>query len=199
MLGLAKMVRGLALSPASASPQIKVLGLQFLDIQALGVKSLGVQDVRHGHSSIRDLRKDYSWKRERPLGPHRHKPPNLIGNASSLNYRHKVHYPEDGKYTVKPLKLTKLGGRHPITGRKVQSLQEVVAAQTQLDWQFRKTNAPCSKLTETFKVIEGVGGGSKQKFRWIDWLRLPPDWPRDGTVLEERYTVTELNTYIGHN
>ena len=130
MLGLAKMVRGLALSPASASPQIKVLGLQFLDIQALGVKALGVQDVRHGHSSIRDLRKDYSWKRERPLGPHRHKPPNLIGNASSLNYRHKVHYPEDGKYTVKPLKLTKLGGRHPITGRKVctsQSSQEAEA------------------------------------------------------------------------
>ena len=45
-------------------------------------------------------------------------------------------------------------------------------------------------------MIEGVGGGSKQKFRWIDWLRLPPDWPRDGTVLEERYTVTELNTSL---
>ena len=120
MLGLAKMVRGLALSPASAtSPQIKVLGLQFLEVQAVGVKALGVQDVRHGHNTIRDLKKDYCWKRERPLGPHRHKPPNLIGNASSLNYRHKVHYPEDGKYTVKPLKMDKLGGRHPITGRKV--------------------------------------------------------------------------------
>ena len=35
--------------------------------------------------------------------------------------------------------VTKLGGRHPVTGRK---------------------------------VIEGVGGGSKQKARWIDWLRL---------------------------
>ena len=119
MLGLTKMVRGLALSPASASPHIKVLGLQILEIQGLGVKALGVQDVRYGHNSIRDLRKDFSWKRERPVGPHKHKPPNLIGNASSLNYRHKVHYPEDGKYTVRPLKLTKLGGRHPITGRKV--------------------------------------------------------------------------------
>ena len=119
MLGLAKLVRGLALSPASASPQIKVLGLQILEIQGLGVKALGVQDVRYGHNSIRDLRKDFSWKRERPVGPHKHKPPNLIGNASSLNYRHKVHYPEDGKYTVRPLKMTKLGGRHPITGRKV--------------------------------------------------------------------------------
>ena len=41
-------------------------------------------------------------------------------------------------------------------------------------------------------MIEGVGGGNKQRFRWIDWLRLPPDWPRDGTVLEERYTVKSL-------
>ena len=37
------------------------------------------------------------------------------------------------------LSVTKLGGRHPVTGRK---------------------------------VIEGVGGGSKQKARWIDWLRF---------------------------
>ena len=36
------------------------------------------------------------------------------------------------------ISVTKLGGRHPVTGRK---------------------------------VIEGVGGGSKQKARWIDWLR----------------------------
>lgn len=33
------------------------------------------------------------------------------------NYRFKVHYPEDGKYTVKPLKMTKLAGRDPETGR----------------------------------------------------------------------------------
>nr|XP_027231481.1 39S ribosomal protein L2, mitochondrial-like [Penaeus vannamei] len=33
------------------------------------------------------------------------------------NYRFKVHYPEDGQYTVKPLKTTKLAGRHPETGR----------------------------------------------------------------------------------
>ena len=37
------------------------------------------------------------------------------------------------------LLVTKLGGRHPVTGRK---------------------------------VIEAVGGGSKQKARWIDWLRF---------------------------
>ena len=50
--------------------------------------------------------------------------------------------------------MTKLGGRHPVTGRK---------------------------------VIEGVGGGSKQKARWIDWHRVPLNWPREeGKVLEER-------------
>ena len=36
------------------------------------------------------------------------------------------------------------------------------------------------------KVIEGVGGGRKQKARWVDWMRVPVDFPRDGTVLEER-------------
>ena len=37
------------------------------------------------------------------------------------------------------------------------------------------------------KVIEGVGGGSKQKARWIDWHRVPLSWPREeGKVLEER-------------
>ena len=103
---------------------------------------------------------DYNWKRERPYGPHRHQPPNVRGHRAKENYHHIIHYPEDGKYTIKklngkriqshPLKsdckvliktfllVTKLGGRHPVTGRK---------------------------------VIEGVGGGSKQKARWIDWLR----------------------------
>lgn len=33
------------------------------------------------------------------------------------NYRYKVHYPEDGQYTIKHLKTTKLGGRDPETGR----------------------------------------------------------------------------------
>jgi len=96
---------------------------------------------------------DYNWKRERPYGPHRHQPPNVRGHRAKENYHHIIHYPEDGKYTIKKLNVTKLGGRHPVTGRK---------------------------------VIEGVGGGSKQKARWIDWLRVPQDWPRDGSVLEER-------------
>jgi len=111
------------------------------------------QQLRFKHRKISDLKVDFRWKRERPLGPHKHKPPNVVGAKSSLNYRNIIHYPEDGQYTIKKLDVTKLGGRHPETGRK---------------------------------VIEGVGGGSKQKARWIDWHRLPKDFPRDGSVLEER-------------
>jgi len=36
------------------------------------------------------------------------------------------------------------------------------------------------------KIIHGVGGGSKQMHRWIDWMRLPRDWPRDGPDLVEK-------------
>ena len=67
--------------------------------------ALGVQEVRHSHNSIRlvagyirivlnkyfsDLRKGFNWKRERPVGPNKHKPPNLCGSRASLNYRHIV-------------------------------------------------------------------------------------------------------------
>lgn len=34
-------------------------------------------------------------------------------------FRRVVHFPEDGKYTVKPLDNTHLAGRDPISGRKV--------------------------------------------------------------------------------
>ena len=47
--------------------------------------------------------------------------------------------------------MQKLGGRDPVTGRK---------------------------------IIQMVGGGSKQKFRWVDWKRLPDDWPRDKDYVE---------------
>jgi len=117
--------------------------------------SIQLTDIRLNHSKNRDLRVDYKWKRERPYGPHKHKPPNLIDPRASreIDYRRVIHYPENGEYTIRKLSMTKLGGRHPGTGRK---------------------------------VIEGVGGGSKRKWRWIDWHRLPQDWPRDGSVLEER-------------
>ena len=47
--------------------------------------------------------------------------------------------------------MKKLGGRDPVTGRK---------------------------------IIQMVGGGSKQKYRWVDWKRLPDDWPRDKDYVE---------------
>ncbi len=33
---------------------------------------------RQKHNVIRDLKKDFNFKRERPVGPHRHRPPNEI-------------------------------------------------------------------------------------------------------------------------
>lgn len=32
-----------------------------------------------------------------------------------------VHYPEDKKYTIKPLEVTHLAGRDPVTGRVVSN------------------------------------------------------------------------------
>jgi large subunit ribosomal protein L2 len=63
-------------------------------------------------------------------------------------FRRIVHYPE--KYTVKPLEVTNLGGRDPVTGR--------VAA-------------------------NGIGGGIKQKFHWVDFKR---HGPKDGPPLVEK-------------
>ena len=47
----------------------------------------------------------------------------LFRASREIDYRRIVHYPEDGKYTIKKLKMTKLGGRHPVTGRKVSVYQ----------------------------------------------------------------------------
>jgi len=174
MLGLVKLTRSLSLQPnisRTISNPNKVLSLCQVSSGFLGNFSVqGVptllepgplfQTVRHAHHCIRDLRTNFRWKRERPVGPHKHRPPNLVGSKNSLNYRHIIKYPEDGKYTIKKLDVQKLGGRHPLTGRK---------------------------------VIEGVGGGSKQKARWIDLHRLPADWPKDGAVLEERVIMLKYD------
>lgn len=101
----------------------------------------------------KNFKKDFFIKREGPVGPHMPLAPNVkhdgrIGEVK--NYRYVVHYPEDGKYTVKKLPMTKLGGRDPETGRK---------------------------------VIQGVRGGAKRHFRWIDWRRLPADWDKNGPEL----------------
>lgn len=36
-----------------------------------------------------------------------------------VSFNSKVHYPEDRKYTIKPLPVTHLAGRDPVTGRVV--------------------------------------------------------------------------------
>jgi len=135
----------------------KTLGCELLEsLSAVVVANHQQQQIRlQHHKQINDLRKDFKFARERPIGPYKHRPPNDLDPRASreIDYRRIIHYPKDGKYTIKKLDITKLGGRHPETGKK---------------------------------VIEGVGGGSKRKWRWIDWKRLPEDWPRDGSVLEER-------------
>ena len=67
--------------------------------------------VRFRRSCIRDLKKDYNWKRERPFGPHRHQPPNRRNSRAAENYRHIIHYPKDGEYTIKKLD----GKRSPLS------------------------------------------------------------------------------------
>lgn len=42
-----------------------------------------------------------------------------------------VHYPEDKKYTIKPLNVTHLAGRDPVTGR-------VVSICIEKFWEFEK-------------------------------------------------------------
>jgi len=56
------------------------------------------------------------------VGPHRALAPGVkydgrIGEIK--NYRYIVHYPADGKYTIKRLPMTKLGGRDPVTKLKI--------------------------------------------------------------------------------
>ena len=76
-------------------------------------------------------RKNFTILREPPLGPYKLLAPgvqskwyekrkgkkNRIGPSG--NYRYRVKYPEDGEYTIKKLEIQKLGGRDPVTGRKV--------------------------------------------------------------------------------
>lgn len=109
-------------------------------------------------------RKNFTILREPPVGPYKLLAPGVKSNwfekrkgkkvrvGPPGNYRYRVKYPEDGKYTIKKLEIQKLGGRNPVTGRK---------------------------------VIQKVGGGSKQKFRWVDNLRIPKDWPEDKELVEK--------------
>ena len=80
------------------------------------------------HGGMKDYRKDFNILREWPIGPHKKLPPfvkykdkrtGVVRQGEWENYKYKVHYPENGRYTIGKLKLTKLGGRDPVTGRKV--------------------------------------------------------------------------------
>ena len=78
------------------------------------------QTSRHGGN--KNFRKDFNILKEPPVGPHMKLAPGVKHDGrigANANYRHIVHYPEDGKYTIKKLPMTKLAGRDPVTGRKV--------------------------------------------------------------------------------
>ena len=76
-------------------------------------------------------RKNFTILREPPVGPYKLLAPGVKSNwfekrkgkkvrvGPPGNYRYRVKYPEDGKYTIKKLEIQKLGGRDPVTGRKV--------------------------------------------------------------------------------
>jgi len=160
---LLHLSRSLAGATASVSPSLRT-----------SVTSLtGTAPARLFHLSApiykdHTKRKNFTILREPPLGPYKLLAPgvqskwfekrkgkkNRIGPPG--NYRYRVKYPEDGQYTIKKLEIQKLGGRDPVTGRK---------------------------------VIQGVGGGSKQKFRWVDPLRIPEDWPKDKELIEKVLSI----------
>nr|CAD7412732.1 unnamed protein product [Timema cristinae] len=73
---------------------------------------------------------------------------NVPKPGGGRSFRRIVHFPEE--YTVKPLSVTNLAGRDPVSGRV---------------------------------VAQGIGGGIKHKYHWIDWIR---DGPKEGPpILEE--------------
>jgi len=154
-LTLSNEIRQNLIIPSSTSLN---LGSDFLSSRIISALTSSVHTsalLAAHHSKNRDVKVDFQFKRERPIGPHKAKTKNLIDFRATkeIDYRKKVFYPADGLYTIRKLKMHKMGGRHPVTGRK---------------------------------VVEGIGGGSKRRFRWIDWHRLPADWPRDGSVMQER-------------
>ena len=123
---LLHLSRSLVGATASVSPSLRT-----------SVTSLtGTAPARFFHLSApiykdHTKRKNFTILREPPLGPYKLLAPgvqskwfekrkgkkNRIGPPG--NYRYRVKYPEDGQYTIKKLEIQKLGGRDPVTGRKV--------------------------------------------------------------------------------
>ena len=148
------VVGGLALRP---SPIICSSGLlQPSAPSEVCLATLGGVRYASRHGGHKDFKKDFRNLRDYPVGPHKALPPGQKYDGRigpHKNYRHIIHYPENGRYTIVPLKVTKLGGRDPETGRK---------------------------------VIGRVGGGHKQKHRWIDLRRWPQHMDPEGPDLVER-------------
>lgn len=94
--------------------------------------------VRQGLSLVENVQLQFvRTKMVRAIrGGGRPVPPGVI-KPEPHKYKFKVDFPEDGKYTIKKLKVTKMGGRDPVTGRV---------------------------------VVETLGGGHKQKYRWVDYF-----------------------------
>jgi hypothetical protein len=115
-----------SLGAAASQPQNQLLSVkknEFLTSVALIHLDSSKWASRHGgKTNGGKLRFDYKILRARPVGPHKKLAPGFKYDGrvgEKANYRYIVHYPEDGKYTIRKLPITKLGGRDPVTGIKV--------------------------------------------------------------------------------
>jgi len=111
-------------------------GLSLNDNVAL---TLGGVRFATRHNGRQNYRRDYNVLRDYPIGPHKILPPGFKHDGREGppgNYKNIIHYPEDGRYTIDRLPVTKLGGRCPDTGRKV--IQRVRGGHVQkarwIDW-----------------------------------------------------------------
>lgn len=112
--------------------------------------------IREGSRHGGRYKMDYIVMKERPLGPHKKLPPNVKHDG-------RVGPKDNYRYIV----------HYPEDGK------------------YTTQKLPITKLggrdiVTGRKIIGRVGGGSKQKYRWIDWRRLPQGWDPEGPDLVER-------------
>ena len=127
-------------------------------------------------------RKNFTILREPPLGPYKLLAPgvqskwfekrkgkkNRIGPPGNYSYR--VKYPEDGKYTIKKLEIEKLGGRDPVTGRKViQGESRLLCSR----WIYRGASIPL-----LFLVLQGSAAAARKSSGGSTLCAFPRTGPR---------------------
>ena len=95
----------------------------------------------------------------------------------AIGYKWIVKFPEE--YTLKKLPLMKLAGRDPTTGKINFN-----------SFKANKTINSCFCILGR-RVIGGVGGGHKKKFRWIDNKR---HGPKEGPPLVEKVLNIQYDT-----